>query len=61
MIKECGEVGIKEGGRDVQWCVTKVDLDAGREPFIYLDVVQEVLIADGRGEGIESEPGCYHC
>ena len=38
----------------------KIDLDAGREPFIYLDVLQVVLMAGGRGEGIESEPGRYH-
>ena len=38
----------------------KIDLDAGREAFIYSDVEQVVLIPDGRGEGIESEPGCYH-
>ena len=38
----------------------KIDLDAGREAFIYLDSVQMVLTADGRGEVVESEPGRYH-
>ena len=38
----------------------RIVLDAGREPFIYLDALQVVLMADGRGEGVESEPGYYH-
>lgn len=38
----------------------KINLDAGREPFIYLDLSQVVLTPDGRGEGVESEPGYYH-
>ena len=28
----------------------RIDLDAGRELFIYLDVLQVLLTADGRGE-----------
>jgi hypothetical protein len=39
----------------------KIDLDAARGTFIYPDVEQVILVADGREEGIESEPGCYHC
>lgn len=37
----------------------RIDLDAGRELFIYLDVLQVLLTADGRGEDDESEPGYY--
>lgn len=38
----------------------QIDLDAGRQPFIYPDVEQVFLMADGRGDVIESEPGRYH-